>query len=80
MFTGIIEETGRLKSFDGGRLEIACAKILEDIKIGDSISTSGICLTVTEFGAECGCNAGDSSSNFIGNRRRGEFGAGNESW
>ncbi len=52
MFTGIIEETGRLKSFDGGRLEIACAKILEDIKIGDSISTSGICLTVTEFGAE----------------------------
>ena len=50
MFTGIIEETGRLKSFDGGRIEIACAKILEDIKIGDSICTSGICLTATDFG------------------------------
>lgn len=52
MFTGIIEEVGRLKSFDGGRLEISCEKILSDIKIGDSISTNGICLTVVEFGRD----------------------------
>lgn len=50
MFTGIIEEVGRLKSLDGGRLEIFCEKVLEDIKIGDSIATNGICLTVVEFG------------------------------
>ena len=50
MFTGIIEEIGRLKSFDGSRIEIACEKILSDIKIGDSISTNGICLTVVDFG------------------------------
>ncbi len=50
MFTGIIEEVGRLKSLDGGRLEIACEKVLADIKIGDSINTNGICLTVVEFG------------------------------
>ena len=50
MFTGIIEEIGRFKSFDGGRIEIACEKILSDIKIGDSISTNGICLTVVDFG------------------------------
>ena len=50
MFTGIIEEVGRLKSFDGARIEISCEKILSDIKIGDSISTNGICLTVVEFG------------------------------
>ena len=50
MFTGIIEEIGRLKSFDGGRIEISCEKILSDIKIGDSISTNGICLTVVDFG------------------------------
>ena len=49
MFTGIIEEVGFLKNFDGERIEISCAKILEDIKIGDSISTNGICLTVTDF-------------------------------
>lgn len=52
LFTGIIEETGALKSFDGGRLEVTCAKILEDVKIGDSICTSGICLTVTDFGSD----------------------------
>jgi len=50
MFTGIIEEIGRLKSFDGGRIEISCEKILSDMKIGDSISTNGICLTVVNFG------------------------------
>lgn len=49
MFTGIIEELGTLKSLNGGRIEINCAKILEDIKIGESISTNGICLTVTDF-------------------------------
>ena len=50
MFTGIVEEVGRLKSFDGGRVEISCAAILADMKIGDSISTNGICLTVVDFG------------------------------
>jgi len=50
MFTGIIEEIGRLKSLDGGRIEIFCEKILSDIKIGDSINTNGICLTVVDFG------------------------------
>lgn len=50
MFTGIIEEVGSFKSFDGGRLEIACSEILSDVKIGDSISTNGICLTVVDFG------------------------------
>jgi len=50
MFTGLIEEVGSLKSLDGGRLEVSCSKILSDIKIGDSISTNGICLTVVDFG------------------------------
>ena len=49
MFTGIIEELGRLKNLSEGRIEISCTKILEDMKIGDSISTNGICLTVTDF-------------------------------
>ena len=50
MFTGIVEEVGRLKSLDGGRVEISCAAILADMKIGDSISTNGVCLTVVDFG------------------------------
>ena len=49
MFTGIIEEAGTLNSFTSGKIKINCVKILEDMKIGDSISTNGICLTVTSF-------------------------------
>ena len=52
MFTGIIEEVGKLKNFDGGRIEVNCAKILNDVEIGDSIATNGICLTVTNFGQD----------------------------
>ena len=50
MFTGIVEEVGRLKSLDGGRIEIFCDKVLDGVKIGDSINTNGICLTVVDFG------------------------------
>lgn len=49
MFTGIIEEVGNLKSLTRGTITIECRRVLEDVKIGDSISTNGICLTVTEF-------------------------------
>jgi riboflavin synthase len=49
LFTGIVEEVGTLKNLNGGRIEISCTKVLEDVKIGDSISTNGICLTVTDF-------------------------------
>ena len=49
MFTGIIEETGTLIKIGGGNITIECSKILEDMQIGDSISTNGICLTVTKF-------------------------------
>ena len=52
MFTGIIEEVGRLKNLRGGRIEISCAAVLADIKIGDSVNTNGICLTVVEFGED----------------------------
>lgn len=55
MFTGIVEELGKVKSIAKGsssiRLCIECIKIIDDIKIGDSISVNGICLTVTDFGS-----------------------------
>ena len=51
MFTGIIEEIGKLKSIGHGHnsaaLEIQAAKVLSDTKVGDSISVNGVCLTVT---------------------------------
>ena len=49
MFTGIIEEIGTLGGLSGSKIVIKCRKVLEDVKIGDSISVNGICLTVTAF-------------------------------
>ena len=49
MFTGIIEEIGQFSRLSGGKITIACRKVLEDVNIGDSIAVNGICLTVTTF-------------------------------
>ena len=49
MFTGIIEEIGNFIGLKGGKIIIECQKVLEDVKIGDSIAVNGICLTVTTF-------------------------------
>lgn len=46
MFTGIIEETGRVKSFSGSTLEVECSAVLKNTKIGDSIAINGCCQTV----------------------------------
>ena len=49
MFTGIIEEVGRVARLGGGSLVIDCQKVLEDVHLGDSIAVNGVCLTVTHF-------------------------------
>ena len=53
MFTGIIEEVGVLEELTVGEgfgvIKIKCNKVLEDTKIGDSIATNGVCLTVREM-------------------------------
>lgn len=52
MFTGIVEEIGTIERVIPGskssRLVIAASTVLEDTRLGDSICTSGVCLTVTE--------------------------------
>lgn len=51
MFTGIVEEIGRIhhisKTSHAEKLVISCEKVLEGTKIGDSIAVNGTCLTVT---------------------------------
>lgn len=53
MFTGIIEEIGKVeriqKDNSNCKLSILASKILEDIHLGDSIAVNGICLTVVSF-------------------------------
>jgi riboflavin synthase len=52
MFTGIIEEIGTIRSIKKGAksavLTVECKKILDDLKLGDSVATNGVCLTVTD--------------------------------
>ena len=50
MFTGIVEELGRLESLADGRLRIAATQVLDDVAIGESIAVNGCCLTVVAFG------------------------------
>ena len=51
MFTGIVEETGVIRAVQRGAksavLTVEAKKVLEDVHVGDSIATNGVCLTVT---------------------------------
>ena len=49
MFTGIVEEIGTINSLLNNVLTIQAEKVLADIKLGDSISVNGTCLTVVNF-------------------------------
>lgn len=55
MFTGIIEEVGKVskihKQGEFAVLTITGKRIFDDMKLGDSIAVNGVCLTVTEFGS-----------------------------
>ena len=56
MFTGIVEELGRVDAIedqgDAIRLGIGCELAVSDAKLGDSIAVNGVCLTVAEFDDE----------------------------
>ena len=49
MFTGIVEETGKVSLITPNTLTIKASKTLESTETGSSIAVNGICLTVTEI-------------------------------
>src|SRR5574344_464469 len=57
MFTGIVEEIGIIKeisrTFDKALLRVECSKVLEGVKLGDSIAVNGVCQTVMKFDKKC---------------------------
>lgn len=59
MFTGIIEEMGKIKAVKNGEksstLTISAKKVLENTALGDSIAVNGVCLTVTNLGSDYFC-------------------------
>lgn len=56
MFTGIVEEVGKVREVRRGQtasfIEIQAKTVLSDVHPGDSIAVNGVCLTVTEFSAD----------------------------
>ena len=54
MFTGIVEELGRVRTITasegGARLDVECQRVLDDAEIGASIAVNGCCVTVVEWG------------------------------
>ena len=51
MFTGIVEELGRVADRTGSRLRIHATEVVSDASMGDSIAVNGCCLTVVAFDA-----------------------------
>src|SRR6266851_4759374 len=49
MFTGIVEELGWVVSLAGGRLEVRCSTVLDDLVAGGSIAVNGVCLTAVDL-------------------------------
>jgi riboflavin synthase len=54
VFTGIVEELGRVIERDGDRLRIAATTVLDDVVLGASIAVNGCCLTVVAWDADQG--------------------------
>ncbi len=53
MFTGLIEEIGRIEKITpisgGKKIKISASLIMDDLKIDDSVAVNGVCLTATEI-------------------------------
>lgn len=52
MFTGIVEEVGRVMLAQPGKMVIGAKTVLERTAIGDSIAVNGVCLTITSMTAD----------------------------
>jgi riboflavin synthase len=53
VFTGLVEEVGRVSRVEAGEmvlLGVSAHRVLEDTRVGDSVSLNGVCLTVNELG------------------------------
>ena len=53
MFTGIVEEVGVVtaltRSAKSAQLKITASKVVEDMRLGDSIAVNGVCLTAVSY-------------------------------
>jgi riboflavin synthase len=70
LFTGIIEEIGKVKSIRRGAksvmLEIEAQTVLQGTQVGDSIATNGVCLTVTSLPSSGASSLSGNASSLVG--------------
>jgi riboflavin synthase len=52
MFTGIVEEVGRVLHREGQKLRVGAKVVLDDAVLGASIAVNGCCLTVVDWAAD----------------------------
>jgi riboflavin synthase len=50
LFTGIVEELGRISAVEPGKLVIEASRVLDGMEVGGSIAVNGACLTATGLG------------------------------
>jgi riboflavin synthase len=64
MFTGLVQETGRIESIERrkqkngaelARITVAAQDVPGELKSGDSVAVSGVCLTAVEIGTKHFC-------------------------
>lgn len=57
MFTGIVEELGRVLNLEreetGARLTVGCSGVLQDATLGASIAVNGTCVTAVQLSSDC---------------------------
>ncbi|MFC1860223.1 riboflavin synthase [Chloroflexota bacterium] len=49
MFTGIVEEVGKVTSVQLGKLTVSASEIIQGLELGGSMAVNGVCLTITGF-------------------------------
>lgn len=49
MFTGIVEETGKIQNITSDKIVVECKTVLEGTRLGESIALNGVCLTVVNL-------------------------------
>jgi len=49
VFTGIVEEVGIVAKISDSGMTVTASKVLEEVKLGDSIAVNGACLTAVNF-------------------------------
>ncbi len=76
MFTGIVEEVGKVGSVQPGSLIITASRVLQGMELGGSMAVNGVCLTVTNFDSDS--FSVDTMPETLGRTNLGLLGVGDE--